>query len=50
MAGVKVTLRVPTMGAKVGDEIEVADAATADALVASGAAKRVKAAPKSDKG
>ena len=44
---VKVTLRVPTKGHKSGDEVEVADAATADALVASGAAKRVKPGPKS---
>ena len=49
MAAVKVVLRVPTKGAKAGDTIEVADAATADALVASGSARRVKAAPKSDK-
>lgn len=44
----KVILRVPTLGANVGDEIEVADAATADALVANGSAKR-KATSKSDK-
>jgi hypothetical protein len=46
---VKVILRVPTVGAGVGDEIEVADAKTADALVANGSAKRVKPGPKSDK-
>lgn len=46
---VKVILRVPTLDAGVGDEIEVADAATADALVANGSAKRVKPGPKSDK-
>lgn len=45
---VKVVLRVPTVGAGVGDEIEVADKATADALVANGSAKRVKPG-KSDK-
>jgi hypothetical protein len=46
---VKVILRVPTLGANVGDEIEVANAETADALVANGSAKRVKPGPKSDK-
>lgn len=45
----KVTLRVPTKGAKTGDQIEV-DAKTADSLVANGSARRVKAEPKkSDK-
>jgi hypothetical protein len=44
----KVVLRVPTKGAKAGDEIEV-DAKTADALVANGSGRRVKAAPKSVK-
>jgi hypothetical protein len=47
---VKVTLRVPTKGKRAGDTIEVADAATADALVANGSAVRVKPGPKSDKG
>ena len=45
----KVILRVPTKGAKAGDELTVADAATADALVANGSAKRVKPGPKSEK-
>ncbi len=49
MAGVKVVLRVPTVGKKAGETIEVADKATADALVANGSAKRVKPDPKSDK-
>ena len=40
----------PTKGKKAGELIEVADKATADALVASGSASRVKAEPKkSDK-
>jgi len=47
--GVKVILRQPTKGAKRGETIEVADAATADALVANGSAVRVKPGPKSDK-
>jgi hypothetical protein len=47
--GVKVVLRVPTLGKQVGDVLEVADKATADRLVANGSAKRVKPAPKSDK-
>lgn len=42
----KVILRVPTMGAKAGDEIEVADSEVADELVANGSAKRVKPGPK----
>ena len=46
---VKLILRVPTVGKARGDEIEVADKATADALVANGSAKRVKPGPKSDK-
>lgn len=48
MANVKLILRVPTKGAKRGDEIQV-DAETAEALVANGSARRVKAAPKSEK-
>jgi hypothetical protein len=46
---VKVILRVPTKGLKAGDELTVADAETADRLVANGSAKRVKPGPKSDK-
>lgn len=46
MSKVKVVLRVPTMGARVGDTIEVEDAETADALVANGTARRVKPGPK----
>lgn len=46
---VKVVLRVPTKGKKVGDELEVADKATADALVANGTARRVNPGPKSEK-
>lgn len=42
----KLILRVPTMGAKAGDEIEVADKATADALVANGSAVRAGATKK----
>lgn len=45
----KVVLRVPTLGAGVGDTIEVADTETADRLVANGSAVRVKPGPKSDK-
>jgi hypothetical protein len=45
----KLILRVPTVGKKAGEEIEVADKATVDALVANGTAKRVKPGPKSDK-
>ena len=44
----KVTLRVPTVGHKVGDQIEVADAETADQMVALGQAVRVSRA-KSEK-
>lgn len=45
----KVALRVPTLGKKRGDVIEV-DAETAKALVANGSARAVKAEPKkSDK-
>ena len=40
MAKVKLVLRVPTLGKKRGDEIEVDDAATADRLVADGTARR----------
>jgi hypothetical protein len=46
---VKVVLKVPTVGAVAGDTIEVADAETADRLVANGSAVRVKPGPKSDK-
>lgn len=49
MSKVKVVLRVPTVGAGVGDEIEVESAEVADRLVANGSAKRVKPGPKSDK-
>lgn len=40
MAKVKLILRVPTVGKKRGDEIEVDDAATAERLVANGTARR----------
>lgn len=40
----KLILNVPTVGAKAGDEIEVADKDTADALVANGTARRMTAA------
>lgn len=47
---VKMRLTRPTKGKKAGEEITVADAATADALVASGSASRIKAEhKKSDK-
>lgn len=49
MASIKLTLRVPTKGAKRGDEITVDSAEAADALVANGTAKRVKPEPKSVK-
>lgn len=52
MAKPKVVLRVPTVGKRAGDTIEVADAETADQMVALGQAvrvKRVKGAAKSDK-
>lgn len=39
----KLILKVPTVGLKPGDEIEVADKATADALVANGSAVRASA-------
>ena len=45
----KVTLRVPTVGKKAGETVEVADAATAEQMVELGQATRVKGAPKSDK-
>lgn len=48
MANVKVQLRVPTVGHKRGDVLEV-DKATADALVANGSARAVKAEKKSEK-
>jgi hypothetical protein len=46
---VKVVLLVATKGHKRGDEITVADAETADALVAAHQARRVKPGPKSEK-
>lgn len=47
---VKVRLARPTKGKKAGEFITVADAEAADALVANGTARRVKAEPKkSDK-
>lgn len=53
MASVKMTLRVPTVGKKRGDVIEVADQETADALVANGSAapfvEEVEPAKKSSK-
>ena len=45
----KVKLRVNTLGAKRGEEIEV-DADTAKHLIENGNAAKVKPAPKSDKG
>lgn len=39
----KLILNFPTVGAKAGDEIEVKDKATADALVANGTARRASA-------
>ena len=48
MAKTKLILRVPTLGAQRGDEIEV-DATEVDALVANGTARRKVAAPKSEK-
>jgi hypothetical protein len=46
----KLILRVPTMGKKAGEEIDVKDVETADALVANGTARRKAAVPKkSDK-
>lgn len=44
---VKLILRVNTVGAKAGDEIEVEDKDTADYLVANGHARRASAAKKS---
>lgn len=49
MGKVKVVLTVATKGHKYGDTIEVADAATADALVAANQARRVKPGPKPEK-
>jgi hypothetical protein len=46
MGKVKLVLKVATKGHKRGDVIEVADAATADALVAAHQASRVKPAKK----
>ena len=43
---VKLQLKVPTVGKKRGDVIEVADKAAADALIANGTARL---APKADK-
>lgn len=43
----KLILRVATAGAKPGDEIEVADKETADALIANGSARRAGATKKS---
>lgn len=48
MAKVRVALRVPTKGHQRGDVIEV-EKDQADALLANGSARAVKAAPKSDK-
>jgi hypothetical protein len=42
----KLILNVPTIGANAGDEIEVSDKDTADALVANGSARRASAAKK----
>ncbi|MGE5500292.1 MAG: hypothetical protein ACM3W4_00010 [Ignavibacteriales bacterium] len=42
----KLILNFPTIGANAGDEIEVSDKATADALVANGSARRAPAAAK----
>jgi hypothetical protein len=51
MASVKLTLRVPTLGKKRGDEIEVATQEEADRLIANGTARPAKAkAAQSDKG
>ena len=49
MAGVKLILRVPSAGLKIGDEITVENAEAADALVANGTARRAKPGAKSDK-
>lgn len=49
MAGkVKVRLRVPTVGAKAGDELEV-DSDQAEVLLANGSARRVAKATSSKK-
>ena len=48
MSKVKVVLKVATKGHKRGDVVEVADAATADALVAAHQASRVKPGPKKE--
>ena len=46
----KLVLRVPTVGKAAGEEIDVKDAETADALVRNGTARRkVAASKKSDK-
>ena len=45
----KIQLRVGTFGAKSGDVIEVADKATADALIANGTARKAPAEAKSEK-
>lgn len=44
----KLILNVPTVGYNAGDEIEVADKDTADALVANGSARRATAAKKAE--
>jgi hypothetical protein len=44
----RLILLVPTVGAKPGDEIEVVDKATADALVANGSARRAPAKKSAD--
>ena len=49
MAKTKLILRVNTVGAKAGDEIEVADADAAQALVDNGHAFRKADAPQSKK-
>ena len=42
----RVILRVPTVGAQAGDEIEVESSEVAEALVRNGSARRVPGAPK----
>jgi len=48
----RVILRVPTLGKKAGEEIEVENKETADQLIANGTARPAKPAkaPQSDKG
>ena len=43
----KLILRVPTLGSKAGDEIQVADADTAEELVRNGTARKPTPASKS---